>query len=297
MHQLHLLLERVFNVPHLCTDGKLDTIIAVLAERANLTMEVPEALFFTGKEKEPAADTGPMRINASGVAEIPVRGTLTRRVSGLHPSSGMVGYNQIADMADMAMSDPSVRQLAFNFDTHGGEGTGAMELHDYMKSMRGRKPMTSVVGANCLSAGYLLACATDRIVVPELSNIGSIGVVMAHSDISQALAKEGVKVTYVYAGKHKVDGASTEPLSDTARAMAQKRVNMLYDAFVQRVAESRGISADAVRATEALIFSGRDAIGNSLADEVANERDALAALKQQPATLRIKVPTVSFQKR
>lgn len=291
MPQLHLLLERVFNVPHMCTDGKLSIILAVVADHSNLTMEVPDALFYTGQESDSAKDTGPMTVDA-GVATIPIRGTMTRRVSGLRPSSGMVGYNQIADMVDMAHKDNSVRQIALNIDSHGGEGAGAMELHDYLRGMSHRKPMTAVVGGNALSAGYLLACAADSIVVPEYSNVGSIGVVMAHRDVSQLLAKEGVKVSYIYAGKHKVDGASTEPLSDSAREQAQKRVNVMYDAFVDRVASARGISADSVRATEALIFDGRDAIGMKLADRIANEREALDTLKKQPA-LTVSIPKVN----
>lgn len=292
MHHMHLLLERVFNVPHLCTDAKLSTILAVISNRANLMLEVPDALFSTGDEKRDMERLGPMTIE-NGVAVIPARGTFARRVGGLRPSSGMVGYNQIADMADMAMADKSVRRVVLNIDSHGGEGTGAMELHDYISSMRGRKPITAVVGSNALSAGYLLACAADEIVVPALSNVGSIGVVMAHHDESALLAKEGVKVTYIYAGAHKIDGASTAPLSDGAKAEAQKRVDAMYNAFAERVARARGLSIEAVKNTEALIYSGTDAISKSLADRVANERETLHSFTK-PQALTVTVPSVSL---
>ena len=296
MPTIHLILDRVFNVPHLCTDGKLSAILEVVTSRADFAVELPEVLFSTGTEED-AKETGPMKI-ADGLALLPMRGTFTQRVGGLHPSSGMVGYNQIADMYDIALADKSVKHIAFMLDSHGGEGSGAIELYDYMNGLRGKKPTTAIVNTNALSAGYLMACAADKIVMPEFGKVGSIGVVMAHMDRSEQLKKEGVKVTYVYAGKHKIDGAGSEPLSEAARAEAQTQVNAMYDAFTSRVAASRGISQDAVKKTEALIFSGRDAISMSLADELAGERQALASVKARASASRwqVTVPKIEFHK-
>jgi signal peptide peptidase SppA len=294
-HQLNHLLERVFNTPHLCTDAKLQAVIEVLCGAAGISVQLEPVsmLDSTGREKEKVGQ-GPMTIE-DGVAVIPVRGTMTGRVAGLKPDSGMVGYNQIADMMDIAKNEPTLRHIAFAIDTHGGEAAGAFDLHDYIMSARGSVPMTAVLDSNALSAGYLLASACDEVVIPEFGHAGSIGVVMAHREYSGMLAKEGIKVNYIYAGSHKIDGAPTEPLTDTARTEAQSKVDALYDAFVTRVATARGMDSQAVRDTQALTYFGKDAIGKLLADRIATEREAMASIKMsaKPRTL-ITVPSFTM---
>ncbi|WP_176687436.1 S49 family peptidase, partial [Escherichia coli] len=58
---------------------------------------------------------------------------------------------------------------------------------------------------NC-SAGQLLASAASRRLVTQTARTGSIGVMMAHSNYGAALEKQGVEITLIYSGSHKVDG-------------------------------------------------------------------------------------------
>lgn len=290
-HELHLLMERVFNVPHMCTDAKLDAIITVLMDHIGVQhVSLLSLRDATGDEQKPV-NVGPMVI-ADNVATLPVRGTLVSRVSGLHPSSGMAGYNQIADMYDQAQADPKVKRIVMPIETHGGEAAGAFALHDYIMEHKGRKPTTAVVDSCALSAGYLLATACDQIMCGECSRLANIGVVMAHRDMSQAMEKAGIKVTYIYAGKHKIDGAPTEPLSDEARAHAQTTVDRLYDGFVSRVASARHVDSEEIRKTEALILPGSDAIRMSLADGLGTERTVIRDAKQAAARVTLNVPKV-----
>jgi signal peptide peptidase SppA len=294
-HQLNHLLERVFNTPHLCTEAKLDAIIEVLCKQAGVTIELADkpAADATGREKEPVY-MGPMTLQ-DGVAVIPVHGTMTGRVSGLRPYSGMVGYNQIADMMDIAHGDASLRHLVLSIDTHGGEASGAFDLHDFIMSMRGKVPMTALCAPTALSAGYMLACACDEVVIPEFGHAGSIGVVMRCRNLSGLMAKEGIQDEYIYAGKHKIDGAPNGPLTPQARAEAESKVMALYNAFCPRVAVARNITEQSVRDTEALTYFGRDAIDKSLADRISTEREALAEIKKsaKPRTL-ITVPNFTM---
>jgi ClpP class serine protease len=73
--------------------------------------------------------------------------------------------------------------------------------------------------------------------------VGSIGVFLAHQDLSAALEKEGVKVTLISAGKFKTEGNPFEPLSDDAKgASAGACRRAAYEAFVKAVAKGRGVS-------------------------------------------------------
>jgi len=76
---------------------------------------------------------------------------------------------------------------------------------------------------------------------------GSIGVFTAHEDLSKALAKEGIDVTLISAGKFKVENNPFEPLTDEGKAVLQARVDEAYAAFVKDVARGRGVSVADVR--------------------------------------------------
>ena len=64
----------------------------------------------------------------------------------------------------------------------------------------------------------LSASAADEIAVTTTGYAGSVGVVMRHVDFSRALANDGIAVTHIFAGAHKVDGNPFEPLPAAVHA-------------------------------------------------------------------------------
>jgi ClpP class serine protease len=140
------------------------------------------------------------------------------------------------------------------------------------------------------SAAYLLASAATSITVTETGQVGSIGVVLRHLDVSEALSKQGVKVTHIHAGAHKVDGNPYEPLPDSVRAQLQQDVNHYYDLFVNAVATYRGIDPITVRATEAKMFVAERALELGLIDQIAQPPDFLSSL-----TTEVRVDTLEMK--
>ena len=57
--------------------------------------------------------------------------------------------------------------------------------------------------------------------------------------------KQGVKMTYLTAGRYKAEGNPDEPLSPEARAYDLSRINDYYSAFTQAVARGRRNRAQA----------------------------------------------------
>lgn len=212
---------------------------------------------------------------ANGIAFIPVQGTLLNRFNG---AWGFVtGYSHIRSMFDMAVADPDVKAIVFDVNSHGGDAQGCFELSQHIRENKGGKATMSVVDANAYSAGYALASAADKIVVTPSGGAGSIGVVTMHVNYKGALDQAGIEVTYLYAGQHKVDGNPYQPLSDSAKADIQQRIDASYDRFVALVAANRGLEADAVKATQARCFDAQAALDAGLIDAVAAPPDALTA--------------------
>jgi len=260
------LASRLFGTPLLVHRAKLDVILAVLGDRLNI--------------QPPAADLalpGPrtMPSGTSGIAVIPVHGTLVKRTAGLDAASGLTSYTEIATMLDSALADPQVAGILLDIDSPGGEASGSFELARRVREASAVKPVWAVANDSAYSAAYAIGSAANRLIVSETGGVGSIGVIALHIDQSVKDANEGYRYTAVTAGTHKNDFSPHQPLTDEAKAELQAEVDRLYGLFVDHVASMRTLSSDDVRSTEAGLYFGANAIAAGLADAVGTFESAL----------------------
>ena len=221
---------------------------------------------------------------AGTTAVIPCVGELAHRGSWMDAVSGVASYQALGDMIATALRDPGVEGIIIDLDSPGGEAAGCLDFSEWLASQRGTKPIWAIANQLACSAAYAIASACDRILIGESAYAGSIGVVAYHADISRALDAAGVQVSYIYAGARKVDGAPEMPLSADARAAAQAAVDAEYDRFCRVVAANRNLTVEAVRATEAGIYRGPDAVSAGLADAIATPEEALATMTTTTVT-------------
>jgi signal peptide peptidase SppA len=217
-----------------------------------------------------------------GIAVIEIAGVLIHRGGWIGQSSGQTSYEGIAAQIEAAASDPAVRGLALEIDSFGGEVAGVFDLADRIRAIRATKPVWAFVAEHAFSAGYALASQADRILLPRTGALGSIGVVVLHADLSGQLDQNGVRVTLIHSGRHKVDGNPYEPLPEAVRDDIQREIDVLRFLFTETVAVGRAgrLSQDAAMATEAATFRGADAVAAGLADEVTDLASGFAAFRQ-----------------
>lgn len=272
--------ERVFNTPLLIQPAKLDAILAGLSQRFGVTLEhsglQPEAYTtYTGERKKP----GYRVINGVGV--IDVFGALVHRSRMEADSTFLLGYQEVARMFEAALADAQVGAIVLNMDSPGGEVGGAFDLAEQIYSARGIKPIHAIAGNLAASAGYAIGGAASELSITKTGWAGSIGVVMRHADFSVMLENDGIKVTHIFAGAHKVDGNPYEPLPADVRNKFQTEIETIYEIFVEAVAKYRGMTAAAVRATEAQTFMGQAAVDIGLADRVETPDQLISRLAEQ----------------
>ena len=109
-------------------------------------------------------------------------------------------------------------------------------------------------------------------------------------NIFGALAQDGLKVTHIFAGAHKIDGNPYEPLPASVRADWQAEIDGLYTEFVQAVAAYRGLSFDAVRNTQARLFRGHAAQASGLANRVGTTDAVIAELASRRNAPKVFLP-------
>lgn len=279
------LAARLFGVPLAIHRPKLDVILSVLGGRIGLTDMVVPADY--------APTTRPLSPATGKVAVIPIHGTLVRRTSGLEAVSGLASYTSIAAQLDAALASPDVAAILLDVDSPGGESGGVFDLADRIRAASRIKLVWAVANDMAFSAAYALASAASRVFVARTGGVGSIGVIAMHIDQSVKDAKDGVRYTAVFAGERKNDLNPHEPISDEAHAVLKAEVDRVYDLFVETVTRHRGLDADTVRATEAGLFFGTEAVAAGLADAVGGFDDALSQLAQSLSPLPTQVASAS----
>lgn len=217
-----------------------------------------------------------------GIAVIEISGVLIHRGSWIGQSSGQTSYEGIAAQIEAAARDPNVRGLALEIDSFGGEVAGVFDLADQIRAVRATKPVWAFVAEHAFSAGYALASQADRILLPRTGTVGSIGVVVLHADLSGQMDQDGVRVTLIHSGTHKVDGNPYEPLPNAVRDDIQREIDVLRFLFGETVAAGRAdrLSQEAALATEAATYRGTDAVAAGLADEVTDLARGFAGFRQ-----------------
>ena len=279
------LAARLFGVPLAIHRPKLDVILSVLGARIGLA-DLAAPVGYTPAARAPGPPSGK-------VAVIPIHGTLVRRTVGLEAESGLTSYAGLAAQLDAAIGNPEVSAILLDIDSPGGESGGVFDLADRIRAASEVKPVWAVANDMAFSAAYALASAATRVFVARTGGVGSIGVIAMHIDQSVKDAKDGVRYTAVFAGERKNDLNPHEPLSDAAHAVLKAEVDRVYELFVETVARHRGLDADAVRATEAGLFFGPDAVATGLADAVGSLDDALTQLTQSLSPLPTQVAPAS----
>ena len=248
------------------------------SERFSEAMEASVDAFQQTDEEFWADDDGwgrPYNVQ-NGTLLIPVQGILLNRFA-YQFGRWATGYQYLERAFKRGQEDPEVARIAFSIHSGGGEVAGNFELVDKIFEARGNKPVTAYASDYAYSAAYSIASAADEIVLSRSGGVGSVGVVTAHVDYSEAMKDFGVKVTLIHAGAHKVDGNPYEKLPEDVKARFQDRIDRLYGEFTSIVARNRGIEDQAVRDTEALTYDASNAIEVDLADRVGVMEEELAA--------------------
>ncbi len=216
----------------------------------------------------------------SKIAVIPIQGVLTRD----EPWAGTT-YKTIADAAEQAGSDPSVKRVVLDADSPGGEVTGLPETAAILASLSKVKPVSAIVGGNAASAAYWLTSQASHITMAPSAEVGSVGVRVMHVDVSKAMSDAGIKVTELSSGKFKTEWTPYAPLTGDAAGDMQKKLAAAHNDFVTAIAEGRRVAPN--RPTSAIVrarygegrmFSANEAIGHGLADAVQSPREFYKAI-------------------
>ncbi|MPR36939.1 hypothetical protein GBK04_27300 [Cytophagaceae bacterium SJW1-29] len=217
---------------------------------------------------------------ASLIPIISIIGTMTR-----YGDMCSYGTEDIATWILEADADERVLGVVLEIDSGGGEVSGTELLAEVVRQCA--KPVVAYVTGMAASAAYWVAAATDWIVMesPTASEVGSIGVLAMHVDLSKKLEKEGMKVTIIRAegSENKALFNSVEPLNEKLIKEVRAEMNPIRDAFEASVRADRPGISDQVFETKGGMFNAIAALENGMADEIGYLGNAVAKVQQLAA--------------
>jgi signal peptide peptidase SppA len=219
-----------------------------------------------------------------GVAVIPINGVIAKKMNLFTQISGGVSSQVIAEDFSKAMNDPAIKGIVLHVDeSPGGTVGGIQQAADIMASYLGTKPVVTCADGLMASAAYWIGSVADEIYIADLTTeVGSIGVVAKHMDISGYEEKNGIKTTEITAGQYKRAVSQYKPLSEEGRALIQADLDQIYALFVETVASNRGVEVADVLSNMAdgRVFLGKKAIEAGLVDGVSTLAECIDRVKQ-----------------
>ncbi len=168
-----------------------------------------------------------------------------------------------------------IKALVVRINSPGGTAVGGETLYHALRRVADQKPVVALIRTMGASGGYMAALAADRIYARENSLTGSIGVVLQTAEMSGLLEKIGVTAETLASGPLKAQPSAFAPMTDQARAATQGLIDDTHQWFVSLVTKRRNLTAEeATAASDGRLFTGRQALGFKLIDEVGGLLEA-----------------------
>ena len=181
-----------------------------------------------------------------------------------------MGSDDVAKAIRMAVENKKVKAIVLRVDSPGGSAVASDVIGRAVdQARRADKPVIVSMGDVAASGGYWIAATADKIVAQPGTVTGSIGVVSGKLVTKEAWAKVGITFDEVHYGQNATFGSTDQDYTEAERDRLQAQLDSIYEAFVARVAEGRGMDpADVDQIARGRVWSGADAAEHGLVDEL-----------------------------
>jgi protease-4 len=220
--------------------------------------------------------------NGSKIAIVEVEGLIANAKSSgfLQPTENPVSL--FVQELDAAADDSSVKAVVLRVNSPGGTVTASDLLYQELLRFKAKthKPVVASAQEVCASGAFYVSCGADRIVAQPTSILGSIGVIFNTLDLTDAMAKLGLRSETIKdeKGTYKDLGSPFHHMTDDERKVMQAMVEEDFSRFQNVVATNRH-PPDLAAVTNGQVFSGERAKDLGLVDQVGLLDDAIATAK------------------
>ena len=179
--------------------------------------------------------------------------------------------------------DETVKAVVLRVNSPGGSAFGSEQIWREITLLKEEKPVIVSMGDYAASGGYYISCAANCIVADPTTLTGSIGIFGMFPNLENLLTdKLGLHFETVKTNRFADMGDMTRSFNDAEKAALQNYINNGYKLFVQRCAEGRGMSVEAIeKIAEGRVWTGSMAKELGLVDELGGLDKALEIAAQK----------------
>ncbi|MBW2287367.1 MAG: signal peptide peptidase SppA [Deltaproteobacteria bacterium] len=220
---------------------------------------------------------GPLFARVPRIAYVVASGTIGR-------GAGLRGIrsDRYRELFDALARDRGVRGVVLRVDSGGGDALASDLLWRAISLVRREKPVVVSMGDVVASGGYYMAAAADEVVAEPCSVTGSIGVVGGKLNLEGLYRRVGVSKQGVERGARAGLLSESRGFTPDERHAVQREMAELYDTFVDRVAEGRGLTrAEIEKVAQGRIWSGARAQKFGLVDTLGGPLEALQTVRRR----------------
>jgi protease-4 len=191
------------------------------------------------------------------------------------------GGDTIAAALREAAASDDVVAIVLRVDSPGGSVSGSETIwREVVRAREAGKPVVASMGAVAASGGYYASMAADAIVANPGTITGSIGVLTGKLVSRELKDKLGVGSDSVRTNANADAWSTNAPFTDEQHAQVEAEADLFYQDFVERVAEGRGLTVEAVQeVARGRVWTGADAHDRGLVDELGGLRTAIRRAK------------------
>ncbi|MBY0289818.1 MAG: signal peptide peptidase SppA [Mycobacteriaceae bacterium] len=226
----------------------------------------------------------PGRKRKPAIAVVTLHGLIVSGRGGPHVlpfGDSSAGGDTIAAALREAAADDSVSAIVLRVDSRGGMATASETVwREVNRARDSGKPVVASMGAVAASGGYYVSMAADAIVANPGTITGSIGVVAGKLVARELKERLGVGSESVRTNPNADAWSINQPFTDAQHALVEAEADLSYSDFVERVAEGRKMTVEAVDAVaRGRVWTGADALEHGLIDELGGFRTAINRAK------------------
>lgn len=192
--------------------------------------------------------------------------------------AAQIGDKNYVELIEDLRKDDDVKAVVLRVNSPGGSAMASDHIWQALMDLKATgKPLVVSMGSLAASGGYYIACAADSIYAEPSTITGSIGVVSAIPQFQELLnEKMGVHFDSVKTGPFATGILPVFDMSSSERRLIQNRTDMMYQTFLSRVSEGRGMPIAAVDSiAQGRVWVGTTASEIGLVDQLGDLKDAI----------------------
>ncbi|MBY0491294.1 MAG: signal peptide peptidase SppA [Gemmatimonadaceae bacterium] len=184
-------------------------------------------------------------------------------------SDGSIGGDALARELRKLRKDDKVKAVVLRVNSPGGSAVASETMHRELTLLGAKKPLVVSMGSLAASGGYWISTAGQRVYAEPNTITGSIGVFSIVPNVQALANKHGVTFDTVKTGRYADLFTLSRPRTADEMAVLQRGTDIVYKAFLERVAAARKLPVDSVAAiAEGRVWSGVQAQRIGLVDSL-----------------------------